>query len=294
MNIKKLKVQVYNLIRDDDDNTTAADIVDGVIIVLILINVIFTILDTFDTMPQWYHSLSTRVEAVLTIAFTLEYILRIWTATLMFPQSSPWRARLKFALRPTSIVDLLSILPFYLPMVLPTDLRVLRLLRLVRLFRLFKVGRYTDAIYIIQEVFHRKKAQLISSMFTILLLIVISSVLMFGLESTAQPAVFENALDGLWWSLATLTSASYGDIYPVTLAGRLLAAVISLLGIGLIAVPTGIISAGFVEVAANVIPDAPAPDPTIPDEIREYRALMDEGAITQEEYEAKKRQLLGL
>jgi voltage-gated potassium channel len=146
-----------------------------------------------------------------------------------------------------AIVDLLAILPFYLPFIIPIDLRVLRAIRLFRLLRLLKVNRYTNALSDVGNVLKRKATQLLSSMFVVLILMVIASILMYSIENEAQPAIFENAFSGLWWSIATLTTVGYGDIYPVTIAGKILGAVIALLGIGLVAVPTGIISAGFME-----------------------------------------------
>lgn len=121
------------------------------------------------------------------------------------------------------------------------------MLRIVRLFRVFKLNRYTSALSTIATVFKKKKSQLISSIFVVLLLMIIAAVLMYSIENEAQPDVFENAFSALWWAIATLTTVGYGDIYPVTVLGKILSAVIALLGIGLVAVPTGIISAGFME-----------------------------------------------
>jgi voltage-gated potassium channel len=157
------------------------------------------------------------------------------------------KARKKYVFSFMAIIDLLAILPFYLPFVITVDLRVLRMVRLLRLIRLLKVNRYSSALVIVGNVLKKKSAQLISSMFVVLILLVISSVLMYNIEYEAQPGVFDNAFTGFWWAVATLTTIGYGDIYPVTVAGKLLGIFISFLGIGLMAVPIGIISAGFVE-----------------------------------------------
>lgn len=146
-----------------------------------------------------------------------------------------------------AVIDLLAILPFYLPFIFPIDLRVLRTIRVIRLFRLFKVNRYTNSLSIIAKVFKSKASQLISSVFVVGLLMIISSVLMYSIENPVQPEVFKNAFSGLWWAVATFTTVGYGDIYPITGAGKILSAIIAMLGIGLVAVPTGIISAGFIE-----------------------------------------------
>ena len=146
-----------------------------------------------------------------------------------------------------ALMDLLAILPFYVPFIIPVDLRVLRTLRVTRLLRLFKVNRYSSALATIGKVFKRKGSQLVASMFIVSLLMLIASVLMYSIENAAQPNVFHNAFDALWWAIATLTTVGYGDIYPITAGGKMLSSVIAILGIGLIAVPTGIISAGFME-----------------------------------------------
>jgi voltage-gated potassium channel len=243
----RVRESVYSLIRDDDENGLASQIFDGAIITLIIINVLLVILDTFNGFPAWAYSLFRSIETISVIVFTLEYIARLWTADYIFPSMPPFASRLKYALSFMSFVDLLAILPFYLPFLFPIDLRVLRMVRLLRLLRLLKVNRYTSALSTIGGVIKQKASQLLSSMVVVLILMVIASVLMYNVECDAQPDVFQNAFSGLWWCVATLTTVGYGDIYPITAAGKVLSAIIALLGIGLVAVPTGIISAGFVE-----------------------------------------------
>jgi voltage-gated potassium channel len=146
-----------------------------------------------------------------------------------------------------ALIDLFAILPFYVPFIIKIDLRVLRMLRIIRLFRVFKINRYTTALAIIGRVFKQKKHQLISSILVVFLLMIVASVLMYNVEHDAQPEAFSNAFSALWWAVATFTTVGYGDIYPITVMGKILSAVIAILGIGLVAVPTGIISAGFIE-----------------------------------------------
>ncbi len=241
-----LKNKVYNIIRDDDKNNLASNIFDGFIISLIIINVIMVILDTF-TMPDWYQSLSAIIEVISVIIFSIEYVLRIWTSTYIYPNRNPLAARLRYMVSFMAIVDLMSVLPFYIPVIIPVDLRVLRALRMIRLLRLFKVNRYTSSLKLIGHVFREKSSQLLSSFFVIFVLMIITSVLMCDIEKSAQPEKFSNAISGLWWAVATFTTVGYGDIYPITTLGKFLSGVIAILGIGLVAVPTGIISAGFIE-----------------------------------------------
>lgn len=244
--MKKLKSLIYNLIRDDDENNLASNIFDGVIITLIIINVITIIADTFNPPPvvsEVFHC----VEVVSVIIFSVEYVLRVWTSDLIRPDINPWKARLKYVFSPMALIDFVAIAPFYIPFIVSIDLRILRMLRIVRLFRVFKVNRYTHAMSTIGAVLKQKKSQLLSSIVIVFLLMVMAAVLMYNIESEAQPEAFSNAFDALWWAVATLTTVGYGDIYPVTVLGKLLSAVIALLGIGLVAIPTGIISSGFME-----------------------------------------------
>lgn len=242
----KIKERIFNLIRDDDENDLASNIFDGFIISLIIINVIMVIADTFK-LPSAWHKVFDYVEAFSVVVFTIEYILRVYTSDLMFSKLSPFKARLKYIFSFMALIDLFAILPFYLPFLIKVDLRVLRMLRIIRLLRIFKVNRYTGALSAIGGVFKRKKSQLLSSIFVVMLLMIMASVLMYSVENEAQPEAFSNAFTSLWWAVATLTTVGYGDIYPITVTGKILSGVIALLGIGLVAVPTGIISAGFME-----------------------------------------------
>lgn len=242
----KIKFKIYALIRDDEGKSLAGNLFDGILIFLIVLNVLLVVLDTF-SLPYWYARLSSVIETGSVIIFTVEYFMRLWTSDLKYPDRGKISARFHYMITFMAMIDLLAILPFYLPFLIPVDLRVLRILRLLRLFRLFKFSRYTTAFRTIGKVFKNKAHQLLSSIFVVLLLMVIASVLMYNVEHDAQPDKFVNAFSGLWWAIATLTTVGYGDIYPITALGKLLAAIIAILGIGLVAVPTGIISAGFVE-----------------------------------------------
>lgn len=289
-----LKERVYNLIRDDDENDLLSTIIDYSLIGLILVNVILVILDTFQ-MPDFYYPLAQGIEFVSVIIFTVEYGLRLWTSTLMFPTLKKSQARIKYATKFMAIVDLLAILPFYLPFIFPVDLRVLRMLRMLRLLRLFKVSRYTESIKTIANVFKSKAPQLVSSTLIVFLLMVIASVIMYNLEHEVQPDKFENAFSGLWWAVATFTTVGYGDIFPITNGGRVVAGMISMLGIGLVAVPTGIISAGFIE-QMNISKEAEVEQKDTSSEvnqIREAKKLLDEKIINEQQFETLTNKIIG-
>lgn len=242
----KIKKRAHEIIEIAADGDIVSKIVDILIIVLIFINVVIVIADTFNVSAE-FRAVMNATETVSVVIFTAEYLVRVWTADLTFPEAPPLRARLKYIFSFQAIIDIVALLPFYLPFLFPVNLVVLRVFRVFRLLRLFKVNRYTHALASIGEVFKQKSSQLISSMLVVVLLMIIASVLMYNVEHDVQPEVFDNALSGLWWAVATLTTVGYGDIYPITPAGKVLSAIIALLGIGLVAVPTGIITSGFSE-----------------------------------------------
>lgn len=244
--MKDLQRRVFLYLQPGVDESNWEKVFDFSILALITLNVVIVIAETFP-LPQEWLAVFDVIETGSILVFTVEYLLRLWTAPLLYPTKTPSMARLKYVFSFMAIIDLLAILPFYLPFVFPVDLRVLRSLRLIRLLRLLKINRYTNALYVIGQVFKAKASQLISSVLVVGLLMLISSVLMYYIENPVQPDVFENAFSGLWWAVATFTTVGYGDIYPITAAGRFISAVIALLGIGMVAVPTGIISAGFIE-----------------------------------------------
>ena len=173
----------------------------------------------------------------------MEYIFRIWTAGYLYPEISLCRARLHFLISFDGIIDLLTIVPASFL----SGFVIFRMLRVARIFHLFRLNAKYDSFNVITTVLYEKKNQIISSLFIVLVLMLASSLCMYSVEHNAQPAVFQNAFSGLWWSMSTLLTVGYGDIYPITPLGRIMAIVIAYLGVGAVAIPTGIISAGFVE-----------------------------------------------
>ena len=244
---RKLKRVVFEVIQPAENGRFASRIFDLVIMFFILLSVSCVFIATFD-LPQIQNDLE-LIETISVIIFSVEYLLRIWTADLLYPGTGFFRSRVKYVFSPMALIDLLAILPFYLPMILPINLIGIRAVRLVRLLRLFKLNRYSDALVSIGQVFKSKAREIFASLFFVLiLLVVVASLLIYYAEHDAQPKQFQNAFSGLWWAVATLTTVGYGDIYPITATGRVLGAVIAILWIGMVAVPTGILSAGFVEV----------------------------------------------
>jgi voltage-gated potassium channel len=252
--MEKLRLLIYKVIRDDDENDLLSTVVDSIIIFFILINVFIIILDTFDNIRPYIEKYYKYIEIVSLIIFTLEYCLRVWTSVYIYPELKPRQARIKYIFSIKALIDLVSLLPFYF-LLININIKILRILRLVRIFSILKMNRYSKAISTVGQVIKNKATQLLSAFFVVILLIIFSSVLMYFIEHDAQPGVFDNAFSGLWWAIATLTTVGYGDIYPITIFGKILGTFIAMLGIGLVALPTGIISAGFVEQINNTNKD---------------------------------------
>ncbi|MBR6218130.1 MAG: ion transporter [Eubacterium sp.] len=236
------KKRIFDIIQIGSREDLPSRAFDIFIVIVILLNILTLILETF-TELEGYMTLFNVVEAVTIMIFCVEYVLRIWTAEYLYPKLSKKKAVLRFLISYDGIVDLLTILPFFFL----SGFAVFRLLRVVRIFHLFRINAHDDSFSVITRVLMDKKNQIFSSVFIILVLMLASSLCMYSVEQTAQPEAFENALSGLWWTVATIFTVGYGDIYPITFLGRFLAVVITFLGVGAVAIPTGIISAGFVE-----------------------------------------------
>ena len=214
---------------------------------ILLINLSVTIMYTFDSMEAKYGRVLLVIEALTVAFFAVDYLFRVWTARITYPGIGEKRAIRKYVLSFTGLVDLLSFLPYYLPFFFPSGAAAFRMFRVVRVFRLFQINAYYDALNVIKDVIASKCQQLYSSIFVILVLMLASSLCMYSLEHEAQPEVFSNAFSGIWWSVSTLLTIGYGDIYPITTLGKVFSIFITFLGVGMVAIPTGIISAGFVE-----------------------------------------------
>lgn len=218
----------------------------------IVINLIVSILYTYSEIREQLGGLLLFLEEITISFFFIDYSLRIWTARFLHPEHSELHAIKKYACSFTGVVDLLSFLPYYLPFFFPAGTVAFRMIRIVRIFRLFRINAYYDSLNVITEVINGKRQQLISSVFIISVLMLASSLCMYSLEHEAQPDVFSNAFSGIWWATSTLLTVGYGDIYPITTLGKVFGILISFLGVGMVAIPTGIISAGFVDQYTNI------------------------------------------
>ncbi len=244
--IKNIKRRIYEIIEKANPGDKASNLFDWFIIWLILLSICFIIIESFDFKNEKILALLNIFEIVSVIIFTIEYLLRVWTADLANKKKSPFRSRFEYMVSFYGLIDFFAILPFYLPIFIAVDLRFIRILRLFRIFRLLKINRYSNSISLIKKVIKSNKEELLITIFSASILILFSSCIMYYVEKNAQPDQFGNILATVWWSVATLTTVGYGDIYPVTPLGKIISGVIAILGIGIIALPTGIISSGFI------------------------------------------------
>lgn len=216
-------------------------------VVLILLNVLAVMLETVNEIAEEYAGILLYFEYFSVAIFSIEYLLRIWCCNISKKYTGHMIGRIKFMFTPMAIVDLLSIMPFYLPMLITFDLRFVRLIRLSRIVRLFKMGRYSRAYILIKHVILAKKEYLAITLIFGMTLLIISSCMMYFIEHDAQPQIFSSIPATMWWGIVTLTTVGYGDSYPITPVGKCLSAVLALLGIGLFALPAGILASGFSE-----------------------------------------------
>lgn len=247
------KKRIFELIQIGDNDDFLSHFCDFLILSAIIINVFLAVFLTFDeSIP--YQDLIYIIELITVIFFTVEYSLRVGTASFLYPNLTSVQAAIKYIFSFTGLIDFLSFFPFYLPYFFPSGAVAFRVFRVVRILRLFRVHSYSDSLNIIVNVVKSRKVQLLSSVFIIFILMTASSILMYNVEHKVQPDVFENAFSGFWWAGSTLLTIGYGDIYPITYMGRGLGIIIAFLGVGLAAIPTGILSAGFVQQISQIPP----------------------------------------
>ena len=248
MTLRRRTWQIVELTRP---NSTVGRVFNLAILVLIFLNVVAVIVGSVAAIESRFGWFLEAFEVVSVFIFSVEYLARLWSCTVDPRYIHPIGGRVRYALRPMTIIDLLAILPFYLPFC-GVDLRSLRVLRLLRIVRVAKLGRYYSSLDLIKHVFRAKKEELVLSSVLLCLLLVVSSSLLYYCENATQPDTFSSIPATMWWAVATLTTVGYGDMYPVTLMGKLCASVIAILGIGMFALPTGILGAGFVEAVQKV------------------------------------------
>ena len=240
---RPVKKRVFEVIQIGNVQDLPSKLFDDILIVVILLNITLMFLETFERFEP-YMDLINALEGITVGFFCIEYALRIWTADFLFPEEKTRaKAAWRYIKSLDGVIQLLTILPFFFL----SGFVVFRMLRVVRILHLFRINQTFDSFNVIASVLYDKRNQIVSSCFIIFVLMMASSLCMYSVEHEAQPEAFKNAFSGIWWSMSTILTVGYGDISPVTPLGQVMAIIIAFLGVGAVAIPTGIISAGFVE-----------------------------------------------
>lgn len=237
---------MYEILEPAESGDLESRIFDVFIVAVILVSVLVVMLRTVDPVVADYGIYLRALEVFFVLVFTDEYIFRLWSCTSDERYAHPIWGRLRFVVTPLAIVDFLAFAPFYLILYFP-NAELTGATLVFRLLRLFKMFRYSESLRTFAAVFLRKRQQLAAAFSVTLVLLVFSSSLMYFAEHPVQPENFPNIPATLWWGVITLTTVGYGDVFPVTPLGRIFGAITALSGIGLVALPSGILASGFVE-----------------------------------------------
>ena len=243
-----MKRRVFEILEVGRPGDRVSQAVDFIVSLLIVLNVVALILGTVDEVFQKAPRAFQWFEAASVVAFTVEYAARVWSCTSDPRYSHPLRGRLRFMVSPLAVVDAAAILPFYILTFAVSgslDLRVLRVLRLAA--RAARLARYSTGIRTLAAAVSGRSQELLATVALLAVLLVLASSLIYFAENHAQPDKFSSVPHAMWWSIITLTTVGYGDVAPVTTTGRLIAGLIAVLGIGLFAVPAGILGSSFLE-----------------------------------------------
>jgi voltage-gated potassium channel len=249
---RAFRYQVFDIIDNEETSDWRSQLVDSVIMILILLSLIATVAESFEAVKQAFGWHLDVFEDITLVIFVSEYLLRVWTADFKFPdEGSYWRSCWRFVSSGTGIIDLLAVFPlvvqFFVPYFIDFDLRMIRILKVTRMLRVLKLSSFTSSVIVVGDVFFEKRYELGITMFTTFIVMLVASTLMYYLEHEVQPDKFTNIISTMWWAVATLTTVGYGDIYPITGWGQFAGSIIAILGLGVVALPTGIIGAAFIE-----------------------------------------------
>ncbi|MDR3047983.1 MAG: ion transporter [Bacteroidales bacterium] len=268
-NIEDFKVQLFEILENTGNDIPAkikkaSRIVRIFLPILIIFNILAVIAGSFNDIPIWIKQSLPGFEVFSVIIFTIEYVLRLWTANVDKNYKKSKHPHSEYFKSGMAIIDLIAILPFYisiivnlivkllfmvnLPFMINVDFRFLRVFRLFRLLRVFKLSRHIHPMRDIGDVLKEQKWKLLSAIVIIVILLLLASGAMYYIENTDQPDKFPNIIATFWWAVATLTTVGYGDVYPITVWGKFLGGLIAIMGIATIGIPTAIITDGFADV----------------------------------------------
>ncbi len=234
------RASVYGLL--EAANTPLGRVLNTLLMVLILLNVTAVIFESVAAVQARYSTWFRVFEAFSIVVFTGEYIGRLWVCVEDPRYASPFRGRLRYARTPMALVDLIAIAPFFLGALIDLDTRIVRA---VRLFRVFKLARHSTSMDLLLTVVRNEAATVASSLFIMVIIIILAATGMYLIEKDAQPDAFQSIPQSIWWAAVTLTTVGYGDVVPVTVVGKVFGLVVTVAGVGMVALPAGILASGF-------------------------------------------------
>lgn len=234
-----------------DDDDAAARLLNGFLAALIVANVAAAVLSTVEPLHARFAGAFAAFERVSLVIFLVEYAARVWTSDVHRRHVKPWLARLLYVVSPLALVDLVALLPLLLGVLSAGDLVALRALRLLRILSLLRLGRYSKTLQLFGRVLKGKSEELFVTVTLVVVLMLGAATLMYLAEREAQPEVYASIPQTMWWAIVTLTTVGYGDMYPQTILGKILGGTIALFGVGLVALPAGLLASGFAEEMAN-------------------------------------------
>ena len=242
----RTKNRIYQILEKAEEGDKPSRAFDIFIITLILLNGIVVILNFIPTLSLKYYHVFNIFETISVSVFTIEYFLRLWTCNINKKYKGSLKGRIKYMFTPLALIDLLAIIPLYIPMVFLFDPKISKAIRLLRIFKLLKFCRYFKILQILGRVIRKKKVELLITVFAAIILIIISSSLVYEFEYAIQPEKFSDIPRAMWWAVEPLTTVGYCDVYPITTLGEVIGAIIAFLYISLFALPAGIISSGMI------------------------------------------------
>ena len=256
---KKIKARIAQLLDSAHSTDTLSRGINISLMALIFFNVLAVILETVPSLTSTYHPYFNAFEVFSVLVFTVEYVLRVWVCD-QNSQHTGIKGRIQFMLSPMALIDLFAILPFYLPMFITYDLRFLRILRLIRVFRLLKLAKYAQSVQLLGRVLINKKEELVITFTVSIILLVLASSIIYFIENDSQPDSFKSIPVAMWWTVGATTRLGVGP-NPATGMGMVVAALIALLGLGVFALPAGILASGLIEEIKNKDSDKKAACP---------------------------------